>query len=375
MYMKKKIKKVIVETPQPPVIVERTFLNNFPIEERRTFTTWVLTLIIFFLILHSANYDLSKASGIWIVLLLGDVLVGGIAFLYLLVNVGSSLFKKETFIRSAMSVGAISVILLSFFGVLTKLPTLTSTTANSQKTGTSSTSSSSLISLPSPVAKPSTSTATPKPTNKVTTNTGSTITCVGPDDKQFVTTMEECKTLNEKWGKPVDYMTTCNYPIECGGQSKYIKKSECDVPCKRTSGTSTTNTYTPTYKATTYTPCIVYYPILGYSQTYNYMTTDACNKAKADANTYTTTPPVITTTTTPPPTSNLMSCNGTSSSGSYTYFGELTFKECCNKLCSEAYILDKRAISSQYGQQSSTYDAIVQSQLEPKYQSCLASCN
>lgn len=52
--------------------------------------------------------------------------------------------------------------------------------------------------------------------------------------------MGECKALNEKWGKPVDYMTNCNYPAECGGGVKREAYSECMKPCTRTS-TSTNN--------------------------------------------------------------------------------------------------------------------------------------
>lgn len=244
MNMKKKIKKV--EAPTEIIDVKRNFLDNFPAEEKRATTTWILTLIIFFLILHSANYDFSKASSIWLVLLLIDILIGGIAFLYLLVNVGSNLFKKETFIRSAISVSVIGVFLVSFFVILFKLPTLASTTANSNKNNSSSSSSSSLIALPSPIAKPSTSTATPKPTSKVTTTTGSKITCVGPDDKQFETTMDECKSLNEKWGKQADWIVNCNIHASCGGGTKSMKKSECEKPCTPLPGYTTTTPVTTT---------------------------------------------------------------------------------------------------------------------------------
>lgn len=72
-------------------------------------------------------------------------------------------------------------------------------------------------------------------------NNGSQIECIGPDGKHFNTTMEECKKLNESWGKPVDYMTNCNFPAECGGGMKRISKSECDKPCTRVSSTNQNN--------------------------------------------------------------------------------------------------------------------------------------
>jgi len=94
-----------------------------------------------------------------------------------------------------------------------------------------------------------TPTVTPKKTVKVNntqntntktnTNQGSQIDCIGPDGVQFKTTMEECKKLNETWGKPVDYMINCNYSDLCvgGGGVRYVKKSECDKPCARKSNT------------------------------------------------------------------------------------------------------------------------------------------
>jgi hypothetical protein len=53
------------------------------------------------------------------------------------------------------------------------------------------------------------------------------VECVGPDDKLFWTTIEECKNLNEKWGKPLDYMKNCSLGEYCGGGIKRMKLSEC----------------------------------------------------------------------------------------------------------------------------------------------------
>jgi len=105
--------------------------------------------------------------------------------------------------------------------------------------------------LPVPTSIPTpTSVPTIKPKVKTTTSsssgTGSLIECIGPDGKQFNTSMDECKKLNEQWGKPVNYMTDCNYPPECGGGVKRESKIECDKPCTRTkvntSNTNSTNT-------------------------------------------------------------------------------------------------------------------------------------
>lgn len=73
-------------------------------------------------------------------------------------------------------------------------------------------------------------TITPKPKVQNKTNTGDTesqIDCIGPDGKQFRTTMAGCNALNEKWGKTVDYMVDCNMSERCGGGTIRIKNSEC----------------------------------------------------------------------------------------------------------------------------------------------------
>lgn len=53
------------------------------------------------------------------------------------------------------------------------------------------------------------------------------VDCIGPDDKQFKTTLSECEKLNNSWGKSVDYMTNCQTTPACGSETKYIKNSEC----------------------------------------------------------------------------------------------------------------------------------------------------
>ena len=76
--------------------------------------------------------------------------------------------------------------------------------------------------------------------------------------------MEECKSLNEKWGKTLDYMVNCNFSSACGGP-RYVKKSEC-VDCVTktgintntappvTSGSNKVPVYLTYYKYTTYCP-------------------------------------------------------------------------------------------------------------------------
>jgi len=117
---------------------------------------------------------------------------------------------------------------------------------------------------------------TVKVNNTQNTNTSidrNQIECIGPDGKQFKTTMDECKKLNEKWGKPVDYMINCEFPPECGGGTKYMKYSECMKPCTRVSAGTRNN-------STSYPPCTIYYPYLKSSSTYYYMSPEECQKQK-----------------------------------------------------------------------------------------------
>lgn len=75
-----------------------------------------------------------------------------------------------------------------------------------------------------------TPTSTPKPktqTNNTNTNTNQ-IECIGPDGKQFWTSMDNCKKLNQDWGKPVDYITDCSIHSDCGGGTKKMGLIECN---------------------------------------------------------------------------------------------------------------------------------------------------
>ena len=96
------------------------------------------------------------------------------------------------------------------------------------KQNSSSSSSISLTPTPtsiSPTVKPVLKTSDNKGSNYTNSNT---IDCIGPDGKEFKTSEAECKKLNESWGKPVDYMVTCNVNANCGGGTRRLKKSECD---------------------------------------------------------------------------------------------------------------------------------------------------
>jgi len=67
--------------------------------------------------------------------------------------------------------------------------------------------------------------------SKNNNNNNNNIECIGPDGKHFFTSMESCKNLNEKWGKPLDYMTNCEIASDCGGGTIKMSYLQCMKPC------------------------------------------------------------------------------------------------------------------------------------------------
>jgi len=116
---------------------------------------------------------------------------------------------------------------------------------------------------PTPTIKPKVTNA---PNQKTNDPSVGSVECIGPDGKHFFTTMEECTNLNQKWGKPVNYMVNCTYPSECGGGVKRISKKECDKPCTRINSNSNSNKNNDgNYTHPTYAPIPTYKPYATYS--------------------------------------------------------------------------------------------------------------
>ncbi|MDD4135851.1 MAG: hypothetical protein PHN66_02145 [Candidatus Shapirobacteria bacterium] len=158
-----------------------------------------------------------------------------------------------------------------------------------------------------PTVKP---TSAPKKvqSNTTTNNNSNQIECIGPDGKHFNTSIDECKKLNEKWGKSADYTVDCNVNSNCGGGTKKILKSECDnsTCCQvgsnwifytskqkcdqdqknNNSGSNNTNTTT----SSSYPSCTIYYPLLGYSRTYNNTPPQECQSWQQQASSVNKTP-------------------------------------------------------------------------------------
>lgn len=189
---------------------------------------WVLSMVIFLVSLPQLGID---NNSYWVIAMLSSVAIGSIAFFALLASIPKSKGKY----------GVITLLtFFIFFGLLFNYETIVNAfglkpkaknTAIPSSDSINVTTSPSLTSTPSPIKK----TTNINNTNSVQ---GNKIDCVGPDGKQFKTTMEECKSLNEKWGKSVDYVVDCIFPSECGGGTHTMKKSECDKPCQPINGNS-----------------------------------------------------------------------------------------------------------------------------------------
>jgi len=83
--------------------------------------------------------------------------------------------------------------------------------------------------LPSPTPTAFAVKKTKKSVGKThTSNNKNQIICVGPDGKEFLTTKDECKKLNNAWGKPMDMIVDCKIHPNCGGGTRRMRKSECD---------------------------------------------------------------------------------------------------------------------------------------------------
>jgi len=204
----------------------------------RLYFLWLSSLFAFFITLFVVRRTPDSFSNSALIAFTGIVIFGGVAYLAMMVDI-----LREIRSATAKKFGLISLVtFVLFFWLLINIDTVEAKLGFSpmpQNPPTPNITQSS----PSPSASPS---PTTKKQNSGTTNSvqANKIECIGPDGKQFSTTMEECKNLNEKWGKPVDYMLDCNIHPDCGGGTVRMSKSQCEKPCSGRPTTNTTNTTT-----------------------------------------------------------------------------------------------------------------------------------
>ena len=262
-------------------------------------TVWVCAMILFFGILYKGSYSEQLVWSKYLsTALIGDIIIGGVAFiLFIVFNIRDSskntvtsesntrtdptkcsycaeTIKKEAIkckhcgemlsvesiplskqkLNQDKKINDFTLIVLVFGLIVLGISIVDSKAFEGVRSNNSIPSFKPTV---TPTPKPTT---TPKPNPTTTSKTNastSQITCIGPDDKQFITSMEKCKALNDKWDHPTDYMINCNIHPDCGGGTEYMAKSQCDKPC---SGKTTTPiATTSTNKQTTPTTQLNYY--------------------------------------------------------------------------------------------------------------------
>lgn len=183
---------------------------------------WVLSMVAFLIAISQLSGDPNSR---WIIVMFVAIAIGFIAFLTLIASIP----------RSKGKYGIITLLtFILFFGVLFNYDTIAIAFGLNPTFSKSNVGDTNTILEP---ATTTTSTPTPTPTKRLTQekNVNSVQTnkvqCIGPDGKQFDTSMEECKNLNEKWGKPVNYILDCNIHPDCGGGVVRMSKSQCESPC------------------------------------------------------------------------------------------------------------------------------------------------
>lgn len=232
---------------------------------------WVLSLLIFVgTAIWMNNSDSTKPVYNYLVtIFLSDIAFGIVAFivmLFAMANAGNKLVKEI-----AKEERVIEKVIIkqqpNFWMLLSVLLLVILAYILGNKNILISGFTSSATPTPVPTLIPVITTVAPSKVQNTTSSgsSGSQIECIGPDGKQFNTTMDNCKSLNEKWGKSVDYMLTCTFPVECGGGSKRMKKSECDVPCTRINTSSNTNTTVNTTSSNNSNKTAVYISYGGYT--------------------------------------------------------------------------------------------------------------
>lgn len=225
---------------------------------RLLYRNWFISMLSFFILTFIIR-RMDAEAGIWIIILglLAFVVIAGIAFFIKLFRKIINHFKTD----DAKLFGVIGVAtFFAFFYLLINIDSVEArlgfSPPENRSANTEQRSGNNTPIVTSPTPSPSTTPAqNVAPKNTTSTTNSNQVDCIGPDGKRFNTSMDECKNLNEKWSKPVDYMVTCHIPSECGGGSKYIPKSECDKPCTPTnSGNNNSANYqtTPSSSASYY---------------------------------------------------------------------------------------------------------------------------
>lgn len=163
-------------------------------------------------------------------------------------------------------------------------------------------------------------------------------------------------SIHEKCGGGTRYVrkSVCNTSLYCcflnDGTSKLMTKNECDnYYTKNSGGVSSSKTNYNYQSVPTFPPCTIYYPSLGYSQTYTYLSTQDCSYWREQANSgYNAVP-----TKSPVPTV---------SQQAQDEYNQLLkeHKDACDAAAAEWRYLEEDFMTNEYINFSSSYDAAVE---------------
>jgi hypothetical protein len=196
---------------------------------RRFFViSWLVAIAVFIaqigLIAFLASNKNYRASDLVSSLVLVNIGLGIIFFLAMLISKDRKYFPKNIPAVYTKVWSLVLTYLLIFI-----IPVLADTYTYHQKKDSV---------VPTTLPLPTLYNPSPTPTSKVikkssgnsTVNPSSgTVDCIGPDGKTFSTSLSECEKLNTSWGKTADYYVNCQVPSNCGGGTRRLKKSECNL--------------------------------------------------------------------------------------------------------------------------------------------------
>lgn len=187
---------------------------------------WITAVCAFCLQLFiiAKYFDHTSVAPNWVLgLLLGNIGLGIIFFLGIFL-VGDRRITKVKWLPKGFVTWSIYLIYL----LLMVTPVLAKANVTLNKNEAPQPVVAPVMATPTPTSSSQSKQATKAQTN---TSTKSQTECIGPDGKNFWTSMDECKKLNEKWGKSVDYMTDCNIHPDCGGGTVRMSYIQCMKPC------------------------------------------------------------------------------------------------------------------------------------------------
>lgn len=211
----------------PNEIVQTKFQKKLAVLSKVSFWTWIATLLIFVAsVIFTSNPSNLNAMPAWVYL--GNIGLGVIAFIVMILSYFVSVprpIEETKSIYNTLGIGIGGLALLVILGIISP--------------DTGSVSGARLYNSPSPditisTNKTPTKTPTPSTTPSQQYKPKSTqIDCIGPDNKTFKATAEECAKFRTDWGLPaiaITWPTTNNRQTVQNDHNSDTGKITCATP-------------------------------------------------------------------------------------------------------------------------------------------------